>query len=113
MRRDARYCSNACSVKAKDQARTPRQRRDQHLRSQYGITHDEYDAMLAKQGGGCAICGDDGAGSRCGVLHVDHCHNSSAIRGLLCESCNLALGKFRDDPELLRRAAEYIEKGKA
>jgi len=80
------------------------------LKSKYGMTVADYDRMLSDQEGGCAICGDDGqAGRWAGLLHVDHCHSTGAVRGLLCESCNLALGKFKDDPRLLRRAAEYIQ----
>jgi hypothetical protein len=111
MRRDAEYCSSACMQKAKARRLTPRQRRELDLWSNYGITHDQYDAMLVAQDGGCAICGNGGEQSRFGVLHVDHDHETGRVRGLLCDSCNLSIGKFRDNPAMLRRAADYIERG--
>lgn len=111
MRRNAQYCSAICAQRARvaDGRITPELRRMRRLLADYGITAEQYEAMLAAQGDGCAICGDDGSTSRGGLLHVDHCHRSGAVRGLLCESCNLALGKFKDDSALLRRAAEYLE----
>lgn len=89
------------------QRANPDKRLAQVLRK-YGITVDEYRTMLVEQDGGCAICEApiaDGRGTR---LHIDHCHESGAARGLLCGSCNLGLGKFRDDPQLLERAALYL-----
>lgn len=87
----------------------PEYRRVWRLGNKYGITADEYTRMVAAQGGGCAICGatecDDGR-----RLHVDHCHETGKVRGLLCAACNHGLGKFRDSPLLLRRAVEYLEK---
>jgi len=77
---------------------------------EYGISQEDYERMLAEQGGVCAICGGDGKEGRFGMLHVDHCHKTGKVRGILCDSCNLALGKFRDDPKVLRRAAEYVER---
>jgi hypothetical protein len=91
--------------------KTPAQRRAAHLKSNYGISPDDYERMLAAQGGACAICGNAGEQSRFGLLHVDHGHKSGQVRGLLCDSCNLSIGKFRDDPAMLRRAAAYIERG--
>lgn len=65
--------------------------------------------MAAAQGGVCAICGNGAEDTQHGLLHVDHCHDKGHVRGLLCSPCNLALGLFRDNPALLRRAAEYLE----
>lgn len=86
--------------------------RDQQLRGRYGIGAAEYDAMLADQGGCCAICGLPETVLRNSVamkLAVDHCHTTATVRGLLCGDCNNGLGRFKDDPELLRRAAAYLE----
>lgn len=60
-------------------------------RSRTGITIDEYDARLAKQGGGCAVCGRPPKTRR---LHVDHDHATGAIRGLLCYRCNRAIPAY-------------------
>ncbi|WP_162794104.1 endonuclease VII domain-containing protein [Streptomyces paludis] len=81
------------------------------LRYKYGITVAEYDAMLASQGGVCAICGRPEAG-RTGHrnLAVDHCHTSNQIRGLLCHSCNRALGLLQDSEEVLEKALRYIRR---
>lgn len=76
--------------------------------SQYGIGVAEYDARLAVQGGVCALCFAAKPGGR-GSFHVDHDHVTGTIRGILCHGCNTALGLLKDDPALLRRAAEYVE----
>jgi hypothetical protein len=80
--------------------------RRSHLRRTFGITPEQYDRMLVAQGGGCAICRkpprDDIA------LHVDHDHETGAIRKLLCFDCNAGLGKLGDDVELLRAAITYL-----
>lgn len=54
----------------------------------------------------CQICGRHE--DEVGTLRVDHCHGSGVFRGLICDSCNLGLGKFGDDPERLRAAADYL-----
>ena len=68
-----------------------------------------YDALLASQGGGCAICGYrvKPGGRR---LNVDHDHKTDVVRGLLCHRCNRGLAFFRDRPGLLEAAAEYLRK---
>lgn len=89
----------------KDRARAAR------ILRQYGLTIADYDAMLEAQGGGCAICGAvEVEGDRTSFHHVDHCHASGKVRGVLCRHCNNGLGHFRDDPSLLRAAAKYLER---
>lgn len=96
--------------------------RADHLRRVYGITAEEYDAMLAAQGDVCAICGQtDPTRERrlegrkrlprrnIDALRVDHDHVTGKVRGLLCTPCNQAIGHLRDDPRLLRKAAAYLE----
>lgn len=85
-----------------------RANRNQHLKTNHGITLSDYDAMLERQGGGCAICGDTPPPGR--SFHVDHNHETDRLRELLCERCNPGLGSFRDDPELLRAAADYLDR---
>lgn len=82
--------------------------RKYNLRSKYGITPEHFDAMLARQGGGCAICGAALATRAGQRLHVDHDHETDEVRGLLCTHCNVGLGQFRDDPTRLRRAIGYL-----
>ncbi len=88
----------------------PRAVRDHALR-RFGITADDYDRMLAAQGGGCAICGIKTVTQKGRKnFHVDHCHATGVVRGLLCHMCNVGLGAFKDEPARLRRAADYIER---
>ncbi|SHN58944.1 Recombination endonuclease VII [Geodermatophilus obscurus] len=81
--------------------------RTYHLKKRYGITAADADAMLAAQGGLCAICGVAAA------EHVDHDHDTGGVRELLCFNCNGGLGQFKDDPEVLRVAADYVERHRA
>jgi ferredoxin len=74
------------------------------IRKKYGLTHDDIDNMIKDQCGRCALCSDP-----CPNLVVDHCHVTNANRALLCGHCNTGLGMFRDRPDLLRLAADYIE----
>lgn len=81
---------------------------DNNAKRTYGLEHGGYATMLESQGGKCAICDTTEPGSRLNRFHIDHCHTSKDIRGLLCELCNRGLGSFKDSPELLDRAANYI-----
>lgn len=78
------------------------------LKRMYGITPEEYDALLEKQGGGCGVCGATENPPH-GYLSVDHCHSTGAVRGLLCNKHNLGIGHFGDDPDELRQAIAYLE----
>ena len=84
------------------------------IKRKYGISLDDYDAMLRSQDGKCAICGTDTPTGKAGqlgpVFHVDHCHKYGQIRGLLCHKCNTALGNFGDDIGVLKRAISYLER---
>ena len=87
------------------------------LRREYGITIADYNAMLDRQLGKCFICRESCASGK--RLSVDHDHRccsgarscGNCVRGLLCRDCNIALGKLRDDPAIVRAAAEYLEGG--
>jgi hypothetical protein len=70
----------------------------------YGISLEDYDILLARQGGACAICGQPSERPLC----VDHCHVTGRVRGLLCRNCNSAIGFYCDDPSLTRAAADYL-----
>ncbi|SRR6266568_8208442 len=102
--RGQKYC-------APHSAEGPERERVQMLRRarerQYGLTHDEYMALLEAQGGACAICGGS-AQQR--ALAVDHDHVTSAIRGLLCDRCNPMLGYARDSIAILEAAIEYLKR---
>lgn len=72
----------------------------------YGITPDDYDLLLAKQDGGCAICG----GVPNYALGIDHEHGNGLVRGLLCRACNSAIGMFGEDVKRIERAASYLRR---
>jgi hypothetical protein len=76
----------------------------------YGVTYERYQEMLNEQNGLCAICRNPPEQHK--RLVVDHDHKSGYVRGLLCEWCNFGLGWFRDDPEYLLNAIEYLKKSK-
>ncbi|MFE0514465.1 endonuclease VII domain-containing protein [Streptomyces sp. NPDC058964] len=73
------------------------------LRRNYGLTESERDAMVASQKGLCVIC------PKAPAVHVDHCHKTGRVRGVLCFNCNSAIGKLGDVPDAVRRAAAYLE----
>lgn len=104
-------CRIARNAELKDTPKRKREIRSQNLSKNYGITLEQYEEMLTFQGGVCAICGDppSGTNSRTDNLHVDHCHQTGRVRGLLCHMCNRGLGSMRDNPRLLRKGAEYLE----
>lgn len=98
--------------------RHPERKRRIRLKTEYEMTPADYSAMLMDQGGGCAICGSrecqgdttNGGKKKSASLHVDHCHVTGMIRGILCSACNSSIGLMRDSPELLRKAADYLER---
>lgn len=80
-----------------------RTNKSKQLKNLYGISLEEYEAMAERQQGLCAICGVEPL-----ILHVDHCHDSNKVRGLLCGSCNRAIGLLKDNVTSLHRAIEYL-----
>lgn len=86
----------------------PDRRRSYRLRLAYGITLEERDAMVAKQGG-CAGCGCVTPPGKRG-WQVDHCHKTNRVRGVLCTNCNTGLGLAKDNPDILKRWIKYLRK---
>jgi hypothetical protein len=76
--------------------------RKSHLKRKYGLTLEDFDAMLASQGGGCAICG------RTDADNVDHDHVTGRVRGILCFNCNVAIGHVANDEDRLSAAISYL-----
>lgn len=86
----------------------PVKRRRNLLRGKYKISPAEYERILLAQNGKCAICGVD----KCSTgrhFAVDHDHVTNTVRGLLCRACNQGLGQFKDNPDVLHRAASYLK----
>jgi hypothetical protein len=78
------------------------------IQSKFGLSLEEYKALSEKQKGLCAICLSKPKG-RSKRLVVDHCHTSKRVRGLLCNTCNRALGMFQDNARTLTRAVAYLK----
>lgn len=81
---------------------------DYNLQHRYGITLKEKIEMFEKQGKCCAICGQYSDTHK--SFHVDHCHSTMEVRGILCNNCNAGLGMFNDNPDTLDKALEYLTK---
>lgn len=82
--------------------------RKKDLKKKYGMTEEDYIKKFKKQKGRCAICGLVVAGN----LNIDHDHSSGLVRGLLCTRCNLGLGMFKDDINILKKSIKYIKNWK-
>lgn len=78
------------------------------LKRRYGITIEEHLALIDAHDNRCAICAAQGTDSA--PLHVDHDHLTLRVRGMLCGACNRAIGLFKDDPEVMERAAQYLKR---
>ncbi len=114
------YRCRSCDKKAREEYRDRNKERfaevsrRKQLKHRYGITLEEYENMLNKQGGCCAICGSEEnntRGKRRGWnFAVDHCHTTGAVRGLLCNNCNRGLGLLGDTQEGLNRALNYLRR---
>lgn len=89
----------------------PRDYRNRAYKLKYGIDIDTYDEMLKKQNESCAICKIHQSQLNY-LLVVDHCHTTNKIRGLLCRKCNVAIGSFKDNIEVIMSAIYYLEKSK-
>lgn len=87
--------------------------RDKRLKRHYGISLEQYEAMIKLQNGVCCICLKPemslSKNGKIKSLAVDHNHKTGIIRGLLCHRCNIALGGFMDDIDSLKRAIYYLE----
>lgn len=96
---------------ARDYARKnadPDKKRRTRLKANYGMTPEQWQAMFNAQGCKCAICESTDAGSKAG-WNTDHCHKSGRVRFILCAHCNRGLGAFKDNPDVMRKAAKMLE----
>lgn len=106
-----------CKNKRKKKKLSPAQHHANMMKFYYGLTDRQYAEQLEKQGGVCAICGgEDKSGKRLAVDHDHSCCPGSktcgrCLRGLLCSSCNNALGYFRDSQDTIKAALRYLEGG--
>lgn len=84
---------------------------ERRLKTQYGITLEDYKLLREQQFSRCAICGAHETKGQYGRLYVDHDHKTGKVRGLLCSHCNLGIGKFNEDVSIMNRAMIYIVQG--
>ena len=96
----------ACQRAARDVGKKREYDRAYQLSRKYGLTPECFDRMMAEQSNCCAICQREFTKTP----HVDHCHKSGEVRGLLCSNCNRAIGFLGDDPLTVSRAVDYLER---
>jgi len=84
-----------------------KEKKKQYLLASYGLSLQDFNQMLEKQGGACAICHSFEWGRP--SPSVDHCHSTNKVRGLLCNNCNRALGLFKDNVKVLQNAVQYLQ----
>jgi len=114
--RRAKYAEDQAfreELKAKSlewQRSNPHKKKNQRLVATFGIELSDFRDMLEMQKGGCAICGYSDMSNPKFFPVVDHCHTTGKVRGLLCMNCNNALGKFKDDMNILWCAIAYLQR---
>lgn len=84
--------------------------RRRHLDRTYGLTPEEFDALLAQQNYQCAVCLSGDPSRNNGNWSIDHDHATGAVRGIVCHHCNILLGGARDNVQTLRNAVAYLER---
>jgi len=110
IKESTRYICKACDRKAKRERdqRTPVQRAERHLQNTYGISLDDKRQMIIDQGCKCKICPRSLSKDDLSKSHVDHCHETGYIRGVLCHNCNRGIGYLKHNPEILVSATQYL-----
>ena len=111
-RKDCKDCKNA---KARQWRKDNPENTEKHLirmrqrskERRYGITQEQFDQMLLDQDNKCKICNVEFNESK--FTHIDHCHDSDRVRGLLCNNCNMALGQFGDNTDISGKAIKYLQ----
>ena len=95
--------------KPENKIKATESRRQWVRKTKYNFPQELFEERLAEQQNVCAICKTDTPGGR-GQFHADHDHDTNEPRGVLCHNCNVALGNFQDNPEILQAAIEYLKK---
>ena len=102
-------CKECTKTRIKQNYReNPDIEKNRHLKRNYNMTLDDYNILLEEQNSCCAICGTDKPGGWGKAFAVDHDHKTGKVRGLLCKSCNIALGEVDDSLTTLKRMIEYL-----
>jgi len=99
----------SCAGEVKRLRYDPAKQREKMLKQTFGITSETYNRMFKLQGESCAICGTTEFNySRGKRPHIDHCHQTGKVRGLLCGHCNIGIGQFFDNVSFLEKAIQYL-----
>ena len=111
-RNKCKNCVNAAARKIRvdkpERYARYKKRANEYLKeSRYGITQEEFDIMLVDQNNMCKICNTEFKSTK--DTHIDHCHDTNIVRGLLCNNCNLALGQFNDNTDNMDNAIRYLQ----
>lgn len=113
-KRRAEYATNivARRIQAKVEwaNRDPEYLRAWRMLKRYGVNRQEFETIMQIQDFKCALCNKLLNLKRPKAVHIGHCHDTGAIRGILCSACNLALGRFSDSIDKLQRAIDYLRK---
>ncbi len=105
-----------CFIKRQQEKYDPVKNRETSLRRLYGIGIEDYDRMFTEQGGRCKLCDTADPGGRqsgrgkVNVFFVDHCHTTGKVRGLLCNTCNRAIGQVGENLSFFQKAINYLQK---
>jgi len=111
-RRDCKDCKNAAARKIRidepERYAKYKKRHNEYLKEKrYGISQDQFDKMLVDQNNMCKICGNEFKIIK--DAHIDHCHNRNIVRGILCNGCNIAIGQFYDNTDIMDNAIKYLQ----
>jgi hypothetical protein len=111
-RKDCKDCKNAAARRIRiDQPERYAKYRKQHnqylKKRRYGVTQDQFEKMLVNQNNMCKICGNEFKSTK--DTHIDHCHDTNVVRGILCNNCNMALGQFNDNLDIMENAIKYLQ----
>ena len=105
-----RMRSIRAGIPQEEKQKTWKTKRDYFLKHKFGIDTKDYNRMLLEQDSKCAICKNTSTGDkRSKNFHVDHCHTTGKVRGLLCSACNKGLGLFTDSRDKLENAIKYLD----
>lgn len=104
---ECRYCQRDRTKKYQNSAQGRANYKNWLYKRKYNSSYKEFTALLELQENKCKIC--EGLFTNLKETHLDHCHNTKKIRGLLCRNCNLGLGHFKDNIKILSKAINYLE----
>lgn len=108
---DAEYRDKMKEIARQRHVDNPIAKKKQHLKK-YGLTPECLSKMLDACEHKCEICGHSEKRHKMFPM-IDHCHTSGKVRGILCSNCNMGIGKFKDNPELLQAAIAYLKKNQS